>query len=109
MLLQDEHLLYLKSEIMKGNVDVFYHDDVWNKKRLDILKRDHYECQRCKRINHRITRANIVHHKVHLRDNPDLMLDDENLEAICFTCHNIEHPEKLFKNKRKRFINEEKW
>lgn len=109
MRLHDEHLLYLKSEILKGNVDRFYKDKAWINKRLIILERDHFECQKCKHVKHKLTRANTVHHIVHLRDNPDLMLDDDNLQSLCEACHNEEHPEKRFKNKRKKFINEEHW
>jgi len=36
-----------------------------------------------------------VHHIKHLKDFPELALVDSNLESLCFTCHNEEHPEKL--------------
>lgn len=99
----------LINEVTKGNVMAFYKSTEWNKKRLEILRRDHFECQKCKHIKHQLSRATVVHHKVHLRDDPFLMLDDDNLISLCDTCHNEEHPEKRIKNKRKHFRNEERW
>ena len=100
---------YLINEILKANIMFFYRSKEWKKKRLEILKRDHFECQKCKHVKQRLTRATVVHHKVHLRDDPFLMLDDDNLISLCDTCHNEEHPEKRIKNKRKHFRNEERW
>jgi Restriction endonuclease len=99
----------IKEEVIKGNVNALYKSKQWKKKRIDILKRDHYECQRCKKNKHILTYANTVHHIIELKDDADRMLDDNNLESVCMICHNELHPEKRIKYKRKRFINEEKW
>ncbi|MEK4273119.1 HNH endonuclease signature motif containing protein [Paenibacillus sp. FSL R7-0026] len=40
----------------------------------------------------KITTANTVHHIKPLEDYPELALDEDNLESICPTCHNKEHP-----------------
>ena len=83
----------------------FYDSPAWEKKRDEILKRDHYECQECrKRIRlaaevgrpllpeeRKIHPADCVHHIKHLEDYPELALDDSNLEAVCNTCHNKLH------------------
>lgn len=106
---ESEEIEYLKSEIFKGNTDVFYKSGMWRRKREEILERDHFECQKCKLKKHRLSKANTVHHIVHLRDNPDLMLSNKNLISLCERCHNEEHPEKRFKSKKKRFVNEEMW
>lgn len=52
----NEELYYLKCEILKGNVDVFYKSLIWRNKRKDILERDHHECQKCKKIKHKLTK-----------------------------------------------------
>lgn len=58
-----------------------------------ILTRDHYLCQTCLRKG-KLSIANTVHHIKPLEDYPELALDEENLESICPSCHNKEHPEK---------------
>jgi 5-methylcytosine-specific restriction protein A len=86
----------------------FYHSASWLNKRAEILERDNYECQRCKRKG-RYHKAECVHHKQHLDKRPDLALTDSNLTSLCYSCHDSEHPEKLKKNNPKPFISEEKW
>lgn len=90
----------------------FYKRKEWKRKRRAILRRDNYECQRCK-ANGGYSRAVTVHHIQHLNKRPDLALVDSNLISLCGPCHNQEHPEKLRKNekndKKKRFENIEKW
>jgi predicted HNH restriction endonuclease len=41
-----------------------------------------------------------VHHikPIQIQEGWDLRLDWENLEAVCTSCHNGRHPEKLRKN-----------
>lgn len=71
----------------------FYKSAAWQKVRIIILQRDNYLCQECLK-NNKLTVANTVHHIEPLLDNWDKGLDEENLEAICESCHNKEHPEK---------------
>ena len=78
----------------------FYKTGYWKAKRKKIIDRDK-ECQRCKRKG-KVGKAEVVHHKKHLDEYPELALDDDNLEAICAACHNEEHPEKLNKAVGKR-------
>ena len=82
----------------------FYATTAWRRKRKEILKRDRYECQRCKREGW-YTKAQCVHHIVHLKDNPELALMDSNLTSLCNSCHDKEHPEKL--GHKPQFTNEE--
>ena len=91
-----------------GWVKKFYASALWLHKREDILDRDNNECQKHKRRGN-FAPATCVHHKQHLKNRPDLALVDDNLESLCDSCHREEHPEKLQLNKRKKFINEEKW
>lgn len=85
----------LLTAIKNGNVRKFYKSTVWRHKRQEILKRDNFECQRCKREG-KFSKAEVVHHIKHLRKFPELALTDENLESLCAACHNKEHPEKNF-------------
>ena len=87
------------------------------KSREDVLKLDHYECQRCKDVKHKYRKAKIVHHVKHLRSRPDLALsiwDEETGErqliSVCKQCHEELHPEsqRQFKNIRAP-ITEERW
>lgn len=84
----------------------FYKTKQWRKKRLDILKRDNYECQVCKGKGLHY-QATTVHHIIHLRDNKELALVDKNLMSVCGTCHNELHPEKLLRNTSE--IHAERW
>ena len=62
----------------------------------------------------------LKHHVNHVRNKPELALSRyfydernnrrENLIPLCNRCHNLEHPEKLRKNKSEgKFINVERW
>lgn len=105
----------LKAEIISCNTDAFYKSGIWERKRVEILERDHYECQRCLGkfgfVKHvKITKANTVHHIVELKDAPDLMLNDDNLISLCRNCHDEVHGRipKYFHKKKKR-VTEERW
>lgn len=90
----------------KYNEHKFYKTKEWRKKRLEMLKRDNFECQKCKEKSMQ-TQAQAVHHIVHLRDDWSLALEDSNLISLCNACHNEEHPEKL--KKYHADIHEERW
>lgn len=74
-------------------VNPFYRSRAWLRCRLLALQRDHYLCQPCYRGG-KFTAANTVHHIEALEKRPDLALELSNLESICPSCHNKEHPEK---------------
>jgi 5-methylcytosine-specific restriction enzyme A len=78
---------------MTKNNKSFYNSSKWKSKRLYILQRDKYLCQMCKRYG-RNTEAKIVHHIEEIEDRPDLALKNNNLAALCPSCHNKIHPEK---------------
>ncbi len=81
----------------------FYHSKEWQAVRREVLRRDKGLCQVCLKQGH-ITPANTVHHIQPIRTFKngkniiaggwDRRLDPSNLEAICMSCHNKEHPEK---------------
>lgn len=104
----------------------FYSSAAWIHKRAEILRRDNYECQECKKriavaardgvqLRGRdcwIHRAVTVHHIKHLREFPELALDENNLESVCVDCHNRLHNRDMngnvHTNKRKP-LTSEKW
>jgi 5-methylcytosine-specific restriction protein A len=71
----------------------FYKSMAWEKCRKIVLIRDNYLCQECL-LKGKITAANTVHHIKSYEDHSELALDPDNLESICPSCHNKEHPEK---------------
>lgn len=71
----------------------FYKSKAWKQCREVVLQRDHHLCQPCLKMQ-RVTAANTVHHIKPLEEHPELALDIDNLESICPSCHNKEHPEK---------------
>ena len=87
----------------------FYHTSEWRHKRSEILRRDHYECVRCRDVHHRIKLASTVHHVQHLDEHPELALSDDNLVSLCESCHNEVHPEKFEAIERKEKYDDEKW
>ncbi len=85
--------------------DPFYDSKEWRKKRKDILRRDHNECQLCKGKG-KFARATTVHHIKPRQIYPELELCDyytdedgkqqRNLISVCRDCHeSVCHPERL--------------
>jgi 5-methylcytosine-specific restriction protein A len=54
----------------------------WRKRRLGVLERDHYQCQRC---GVPVGRSGHVDHIVSLAEGGDD--SDENLQTLCAGCH----------------------
>lgn len=69
--------------------DPFYATATWQRLRLMVLQRDHYQCQIC---HHHA--ADTVHHVAPREERPDLAYSLDNLESVCRKCHNQAHPEK---------------
>lgn len=62
-----------------------YHTSRWRKKRIEILKRDGYQCQSCKEEG--ITeQANTVDHKLAIKDGGSIF-GNHNLQSLCKRCH----------------------
>lgn len=101
--------------INKDRMDLFYRSTSWRKKRKEIIKRDNYECQHCKRLG-RQSKAECVHHIEEIKIKPSKALTDTNLISLCNNCHNKIHDknnaEHLNKNSKLKKLNdkfEEKW
>jgi 5-methylcytosine-specific restriction endonuclease McrA len=70
-----------------------YNSQKWKRKRLQILKRDGYMCQHCKRYGKAVP-ATTVHHIKHADEYPEMAFADKNLISLCEGCHNKQHPGK---------------
>ena len=62
----------------------FYRSHAWKKKRQDFLI-EHPFCEECRRQG-RLSKATLVDHIIPIRMGGPA-LDDENLQALCASCH----------------------
>lgn len=67
----------------------FYESSAWKKCRKGFMQSKHYICERCGGS------AYIAHHKVHITprniNNLNIILNWDNLQALCLDCHNKIH------------------
>lgn len=90
----EELTIWIQQLITKDDLHAFYICKAWLHLRADILKEQHYECQRCKEKG-RFVPATVVHHVKTVRRYPWLALDKGNLLALCDECHyEIHHGKK---------------
>ncbi|CAN7654949.1 HNH endonuclease signature motif containing protein [Paenibacillus sp. LjRoot153] len=87
-------------DFSKKQVNPFYKSSAWLKCRVFALTRDNHLCQPCLRKK-RLTPATIVHHINPFEEFLELALEPDNLESVCASCHNKEHPEKGGGGKKK--------
>ncbi len=96
----------------------FYQSTAWEKKRLEVLQLDRYECQRCKE-NKKYSKATTVHHVNEFKLRPDLGLEiyyedpaehktKRNLISLCHDCHEEVHGHRHDIKKTKP-LTEERW
>lgn len=83
----------------------FYHSALWKKVKRNIWIRQCLMCNRCHKpvyvdglsewIPKEQRRTGIVHHKIYLNDinidDPNLTINEDNLEGLCKECHELEH------------------
>ena len=62
-------------------------DPRWQKKRLEILARDEWACQRCFDKEHTL----VVHHRLYLPNVEPWDYFNEGLVTLCEDCHKHEH------------------
>lgn len=92
-------LTHHKEMKYEKEVKPFYRTAAWRKVRKMALMRDGGMCCECMRrmldgSGTLVRRATMVHHIIPIEQRPDLALDLDNLESLCDSCHNKEHPEK---------------
>lgn len=69
-------------------------DPRWQKKRLQILERDNWECQECAEKEKTLH----VHHKNYYSGKDPWECNDNNLITLCETCHTKEGVWKISTN-----------
>lgn len=107
----------IRELIASGDMFAFYNDRYWRKLSKKIIREHHKECLMCK-AEHRLTRATLVHHVMHLREHPELAYSRTYTDAdgkehiqlmpLCHDCHERIHNRGIYA-KRSGYINEEKW
>lgn len=118
------HSDYQEKDMTEKEKKKFYNSKRWKHKRIEILDRDHHECQDCVKRLHdavknsiilpaderKIRKACEVHHIKELSERPDLALDNDNLISLCVQCHNSRHGRTVKKFcKKKEPISKEMW
>lgn len=101
----------IKRFIQEDRLDKFYTSRQWRRVALQARTVQHNECQRCKARGY-YKPCDVVHHKKHVRLFPNFALDLENLECLCFDCHEEEHGRGRFKNSAesdKKPLTPERW
>lgn len=92
---------------MKEYAKRFYGSKEWHDCRRAFLQSKNNLCERCSTPDNPVP-ADIAHHKIYLNekniDNPEVALSWDNLEALCWECHNKEHHRT--KKPRYRFDND---
>lgn len=66
--------------------DKFYWTNTWKKKSA-AYRVQHPLCEECDSIG-LVVPSTMVDHRIPYRERPDLGLDDSNLRALCWQCHN---------------------
>ena len=93
---------FMRLIFMRSIDPAFYKSQAWKNTQRDYMKLANGICERCK-AKGIIKPAYFVHHKTHLTaDNVKIAAiayGFNNLEALCFDCHNAEH----FNNNNKRW------
>lgn len=60
----------------------------WEKKSLEIRAKANWLCEVCRDVGIYTYNDLQVHHIVRVEDDPDQLLDDNNLICLCVPCHN---------------------
>ena len=71
----------------------FYASKAWRRCR-EVYLSEHPLCERCLAVGI-VSSAEHVHHKIELQQenykDPEAALNPDNLESLCFRCHQLEH------------------
>jgi hypothetical protein len=62
-------------------------DPRWQRKRLEIMKRDDFACMNCKSKDKTL----VVHHRVYINGREPWEYENHSLETLCEECHNRIH------------------
>ena len=112
---------WINKLIELNTLDRFYNSKHFKRLRREVLREQHYECQRCKEkgkltiVKDTKKKSGVVHHIKYVREHPELSLskyyiDDKgikqrNLIVLCNECHEIVHDRFSISEP----LNEERW
>jgi 5-methylcytosine-specific restriction protein A len=77
------------SQFDTGKAAACGYDNLWNRVRAQYVK-EHPLCEECLEQGS-VTPVEIVHHKLTVREHPELRLDMDDLQSLCRVCHGKEH------------------
>ena len=119
-----ELVTWIEYLISINRLDKFYHSKYFKAVKREVLREQHYECQRCKEegkltiVKPTLKRSGVVHHEQYVRNHPELALSkyyydkfgnkQRNLIVLCNECHEIVH-ERCCVGSKKELLNEERW
>lgn len=98
----------IKELIDSNNLHSFYASRTWQRLAAATRTAQHNECQRCK-ARGIYKPCDVVHHKKYVKIFPELAMDENNLECLCFKCHEDEHDRGFDKVKREEPLTPERW
>lgn len=78
----------------------------WKEKRLFVLKRDNFVCQKCHSKSEKLH----VHHKIYIKSRKPWQYNDKDLITLCDTCHSWVHGTenvKVYSKDKKEIIQKE--
>ena len=85
--------------VAKDYIKSFYNSRAWKSCRESYLKSKGYVCERCGGL------ATMVHHREYIsvsnHTDPNILTNFDNLEALCYECHNKEHERFISKSRYK--------
>jgi hypothetical protein len=88
-------------------IKAFYSSQSWTTLRLNLINERGNRCERCKEIIPR-SRDIIGHHIEEITpetvNDYTISLNPDNIEIICFDCHNKEHKRFGYENERRVFL-----
>ena len=114
---------WINNLIQIDRIDKFYNSKYFKKIKKEVLKEQHYECQRCKEqgklsiVKPTKKRSGVVHHVKEVRDYPQYALSKhyyeqgikhKQLVVLCNECHEAVH-DRFVASENKPQLNEEKW
>ena len=101
----------VKKFIQEDRVDKLYTSRQWRRIARQARELQHNECQRCKERGF-YKPCEVVHHKKYVRLFPELAISLDNLECLCFDCHEEEHGRGVYargKQEDKEPLTPERW
>lgn len=99
--MDDQFYRWLLKLIREDKLKAFYDCAKWRKLRQQAIKRDHYECQMCRKLG-RHHKVENVHHIKEVKDRPDLALSLDNLICLCIEHHNEVHERYMTTEEKKQ-------